>query len=69
MENTRCEHELTSSERDTVERARVVAGLADRELRVHTREHDPVLAMASALGEAQHLLREMADLVAELTER
>jgi hypothetical protein len=54
--------ELTSSERATVERARVLAGLTGSELRAHTRETDLTLAVFSALGECQHLLRELADI-------
>lgn len=55
---------LTDSDRDHVARARKLATAAD--IREHTGEADLGLAYAVALGEAKHLLGELADLAERL---
>jgi len=51
---------LTSADRALIARARTMAELRGPAIRQHTRVSDPAMALASALGEAQHLLRELA---------
>jgi len=54
---------LTRAEAETVNRARELADLTGPDLRRHTGEQIPALAQAKALGEAQHLLRELAIII------
>jgi hypothetical protein len=63
-----CAHQatLTATDRNTIERARTVAALRGEHLRRHAAERDPALAMAACLGEAQHLLGELAALAERL---
>ncbi len=57
---------LTAADRDTIARARTVAALTGPAIRAHTGERDAGLALASALGEAQHLLAELAGIAERL---
>ena len=50
---------LTSADRALITRARQLAGLVGPAIREHTGERDAGMALAAALGEAQHLLREL----------
>jgi len=54
---------LTRPEAELVNRARELADLSGPALRHHTPIQDPAMAMATALGEAQHLLRELAIII------
>lgn len=51
--------ELTESDRDHIDRARKLAAVGD--IKEHTGEADLGMAYAVALGEAKHLLAELAD--------
>ena len=54
---------LTRAEAEIVNRARELADLNGAGIRRHTRIQDPAMATATALGEAQHLLRELAIII------
>lgn len=51
---------LTAADRALIGRARTLAALRGPAIREHTGERDAGMALAAALGEAQHLLRELA---------
>ena len=57
---------LTDADRALIARARTLAGLKGPAIRAHTRERDLGMALASAFGEAQHLLRELAAIIDRL---
>jgi hypothetical protein len=54
---------LTAADRDLVRRAREVAGLRGAAVRERTGERDLGMAMATAFGEAQHLLGALAAII------
>jgi hypothetical protein len=54
---------LTDADRCVIAEARAPAGLSGPAIRAHTRERDLGMAMAAALGEAQHLLWELAAII------
>jgi hypothetical protein len=55
---------LTDADRDHIDRARKLAAAGD--IQKHTGEADLGMAYAVALGEAKHLLAELADRVEQL---
>jgi hypothetical protein len=56
--------ELTDEDRDYIDRARKLATAGD--IKEHTGEADLGMAYAVALGEAKHLLAELADRLEKL---
>jgi hypothetical protein len=54
---------LTRPEAELVNRARELADMNGAAIRRHTRIQDPAMATATALGESQHLLRELAIII------
>jgi hypothetical protein len=51
---------LTDADRDLIAKARTLADLRGADIRRRTGESDLAMALASAVGEMQHTLRELA---------
>lgn len=51
---------LTETDKKTIARARELATLNGEEIRLNTGYDDPAMALAAAMGQAQHLLSELA---------
>lgn len=57
---------LTDADRELIKRARKLAALKGNAFAQHTRERDPAMAMAAALGECQNVLGQLAEVVERL---
>jgi hypothetical protein len=57
---------LTDLDRSTIAKARDLAALSGKEIRETTGHDDPAMALAAAMGRAQVLLTELADLAERL---